>query len=133
VTVAGPVGVEVLDEAVVEETVLEESVLDERLLDEACDELEVATTELDEVEEDDVDDVEEEEVEVRETWLEEEEDDAEPWAAVPCIRTSVYPPSLQKVRYVADIPVERGLKTSGIVREAPAAKVDPTAGNLGDV
>lgn len=64
---------------------------------------------------------------------EDEEDVAEPWAAVPCIRSSVYPPSLQKVRYVADIPVERGLKTSGMLREAPAAKVDPTAGKLGDV
>jgi hypothetical protein len=45
----------------------------------------------------------------------------------------VYPPSLQRVRYVADIPVERGLKTRGIIREAPAAKVDPTAGKFGDV
>ena len=106
-TVIGPVGVEVLDEAV-EEMVLEESVLDERLLDEASDELEVDETE-------------------------DEEDDADPWVAVPCIRSTVYPPSLQKVRYVADIPVERGLKTSGIVREAPAAKVDPTVGKLGDV
>jgi hypothetical protein len=42
----------------------------------------------------------------------------------------VYPPSLQNVRIDAEIPVELGLKTSGIVREAPGAKVEPTAGKL---
>lgn len=42
----------------------------------------------------------------------------------------MYPPSLQKVRYDAEIPVAFGKKVKGITREAPAAKVDPTAGKL---
>jgi hypothetical protein len=76
-------------------------VVDESVLEVAIDEVEVAATELD-----------------------------VPLAAVPCIRRSVYPPSLQNVRVDAEIPVELGLKTSGIVREAPGAKVEPTAGKL---
>lgn len=40
------------------------------------------------------------------------------------------PPSLQKVRYDAEIPLALGEYTNGIVRDAPAASVDPTAGKL---
>jgi hypothetical protein len=46
------------------------------------------------------------------------------------MRRSVYPPSLQNVRYDAEIPVVLGKNTRGMVREAPAANVEPTAGKL---
>jgi hypothetical protein len=85
--------------------------------------LDVVATELDEVEDEDVDVVVDDE----------DDDEAVPWAAVPCIKSSVYPPSLQNVRYDAEIPSEFGRKTSGIFKEAPAAKVEPTAGKLGEV
>jgi hypothetical protein len=86
--------------------------------------LDVVATELDDVEDEVVDVV----------VVDEEDDDcAVPWAAVPCIKSSVYPPSLQNVRYDAEIPSEFGRKTSGIFKEAPAAKVEPTAGKFGEV
>ena len=78
-------------------------------------------------------DVEDEVVDVVVVDEEEDDDGAVPWAAVPCIKSSVYPPSLQNVRYDAEIPSEFGRKTSGIFKEAPAAKVEPTAGKLGEV
>ena len=78
-------------------------------------------------------DVENEVVDVVVVDEEEDDDGAVPWAAVPCIKSSVYPPSLQNVRYDAEIPSEFGRKTSGIFKEAPAAKVEPTAGKLGEV
>ena len=78
-------------------------------------------------------DVEDEVVDVVVVDEEEDDDGAVPWAAVPCIKSSVYPPSLQNVRYDAEIPSEFGRKTRGIFKEAPAAKVEPTAGKLGEV
>jgi hypothetical protein len=46
----------------------------------------------------------------------------------------IYPPSsLQIVRYDAWIPVSAGENTNGTTREAPAARVAPRAGKLGDV
>jgi len=118
----------IIDEELLDELELLELVVDtdEELL---IDELEllildVVATELDEVEDEDVDVVVDDE---------EDDDEAVPWAAVPCIKSSVYPPSLQNVRYDAEIPSEFGRKTSGIFKEAPAAKVEPTAGKLGEV
>ena len=90
--------------------------------------LDVVATELDEVEDEDSDVVVDEEDDD-----EEDDDEAVPWAAVPCIKSSVYPPSLQNVRYDAEIPSEFGRKTSGIFKEAPAAKVEPTAGKFVEV
>jgi hypothetical protein len=95
-------------------------VVDEIMLEVTLDTLEDVDTELDDVEDEVVDFVDEDDVAV-------------PSAAVPCIRSSVYPPSLQNVRYDAEIPSELGRKTSGILRDAPAAKMEPTVGKLGDV
>ena len=118
----------IIDEELLDELELLELVVDtdEELL---IDELEllildVVATELDEIEDEDVDVVVDDE---------EDDDEAVPWAAVPCIKSSVYPPSLQNVRYDAEIPSEFGRKTNGIFTEAPAAKVEPTAGKLGEV
>jgi hypothetical protein len=100
-------------------------IIDEELLDE----LELLIPDVVALE---LDDVEDEVVDV--VVVDEEDDDgAVPWAAVPCIKSSVYPPSLQNVRYDAEIPSEFGRKTSGIFKEAPAAKVEPTAGKFGEV
>jgi hypothetical protein len=72
----------------------------------------------------DVDDVEER--------VEEVDDD--PCCALACIANVMYPPSsLQNVRNDAWIPVVVGENTNGTTREAPAAKVDPTAGKLDEV
>jgi hypothetical protein len=81
-------------------------------------------TTLDELEDELVDVVDE---------VEDEDDDAVPCCAVPCIESSVYPPSLQNVRYETEIPSEFGRNTSCTVNEAPAAKVEPTAGKFGEV
>lgn len=43
------------------------------------------------------------------------------------------PPSLQKLIVDAAIPVELGRKTRGMVKDAPAAKVEPIAGKFEDV
>lgn len=62
-----------------------------------------------------------------------EDGTAAPCSAIPCNNNVVYPPSLHHVRYEAQIPVALGLNTKGIVRLAPAANVDPTAGKFGEV
>jgi hypothetical protein len=64
----------------------------------------------------------------------EEELEVVPCWALACIAKVMYPPtSLQNVRYEAWIPVVLGENTNGTTREAPAAKLDPTAGKFGDV
>ena len=114
----------IVDEELVDELELLVDTDEELLIDELeMLVLDVVATELDEVEDEDVDVVVDEE----------DDDEAVPWAAVPCIKSSVYPPSLQNVRYDAEIPSEFGRKTSGIFKEAPAAKVEPTAGKFGEV
>jgi hypothetical protein len=124
--------VELLDVVlIVDEELLDELELlvdtDEELL---IDELELPILDVVDTE---LDDVEDEVLDVVVVVDEEDDDGAVPWAAVPCIKSSVYPPSLQNVRYDAEIPSEFGRKISGIFKEAPAAKVDPTAGKFGEV
>lgn len=119
--------VAMLEEDVVDEGVmLEEDVVDEGvMLEDVVDEDVMLEDVLDEdvrvLEEDVVDD------DVR-LW--EDDEVVVPWVAVPVIKRSVYPPSLQNVRYEAEIPLTVGPKNSGIVIDAPAANWDPTVGKL---
>jgi hypothetical protein len=63
-----------------------------------------------------------------------EEVDDDPGCALACIANLMYPPtSLQNVRNDAWIPLMVGENTNGTTRDAPAAKVDPTAGKLDEV
>lgn len=88
--------------------------------------------EVDEIIEDDAELCEVDEV-VLDAGLVDENEDTAPWVAVPCNKRSIEPPVLQKVRKDAANPVELGKNTIGMVIEAPAANVEPTAGKLAEV